>query len=171
MLTLRPTSACAIALALVMPIAGAQTTYRWIDRASGQTVFSDQPPPPGSKLLESRPGRPAVSDPASNYALRQAVEKYPVTLYTMTRCLDPCRLARELLNRRGIPFAETRVDTAEMQDELAARLGGEISIPSLFVGTQIFRGFEATAWNNLLDLASYPTSAPYGAKPSGVFAP
>jgi len=98
-----------------------------------------------------------------------AAERFPVTLYTLSRCLEPCRLARDLLNGRGVPFTESLADTAEEQDALAARLGGEIAIPSLFVGTQGFRGFEATAWHNLLDLAGYPASAPYGAKPSGIF--
>ena len=30
------------------PLAGAQTTYRWVDQKTGQTVFSDQPPPPAA---------------------------------------------------------------------------------------------------------------------------
>jgi hypothetical protein len=40
-------------------------------------------------------------------------------------------------------------------------------VPALKVGKQSFRGFEAAAWNNLLDLAGYPKTAPYGSKPSG----
>lgn len=160
-----------IVLALAGTSVAAQTTYRWVDKASGQTVFSDQPPPPGVKPAQVKAGATPANAPAVPYATRVAAERYPVTLYTMARCLDPCRQARELLNHRGIPFAEKMANTAEEQDELAARLGSEVSIPSLFVGTQSFRGFEATAWNNLLDLAGYPTSAPYGTKPSGIFSP
>ena len=54
--------------------------------------------------------------------------------------------------------------------ELTKRLGSEAATPSIFVGQQSFKGFESGAWNNLLDLAGYPKSAPYGAKPSGAFA-
>jgi len=148
----------------------AQTLYRWVDRASGQTVFSDRPPPPGSTATAVKSEAAAAADDTPlPYAVRLAAERFPVTLYTLSRCLEPCRLARDLLNGRGVPFTESLADTAEEQDALAARLGGEIAIPSLFVGTQGFRGFEATAWHNLLDLAGYPASAPYGAKPSGIF--
>ena len=54
--------------------------------------------------------------------------------------------------------------------ELTGRLGSEAATPTLFVGQQSFKGLEAGAWNNLLDLAGYPKSAPYGTKPSGAFA-
>ena len=54
--------------------------------------------------------------------------------------------------------------------ELARILGSEATVPSLIVGQQNFKGFESNAWNNLLDLAGYPKSAPYGAKASGTFA-
>jgi len=40
-------------------------------------------------------------------------------------------------------------------------------VPALKVGKQSFRGFEAGAYNNLLDLAGYPKTAAYGGKPSG----
>ena len=41
-------SVLAVLLGVVLTTpAAAQTTYRWIDKASGQTVYSDQPPPPG----------------------------------------------------------------------------------------------------------------------------
>ena len=49
-------------------------------------------------------------------------------------------------------------------------MGNETFVPGLKVGSQTFPGFEAGSWNNLLDLAGYPTSAPYGSKPSGAFA-
>ena len=42
-------------------------------------------------------------------------------------------------------------------------LVGDFFVPSIKVGKQSFRGFEAGAYNNLLDLAGYPKSA---AKPA-----
>ena len=150
-------------------VAGAQTTYRWVDK-SGQTVFSDLPPPPGTQQVVTRNRAERGDDQPLSYATRQAAEKYPVLLYTSATCIETCKLARDLLNGRGVPFSEKMIATQEDNDELAKRLGGEASVPSLFVGPQMFKGFESGAWHNLLDLASYPESAPYGAKPSGVFA-
>ena len=45
----------AIALAL-SPLATAQTTYKWIDKTTGRTVYSDQPPPDytGSRMFLRR---------------------------------------------------------------------------------------------------------------------
>jgi glutaredoxin len=103
------------------------------------------------------------------YATRQAAEKFPVTLYTAANCVDACKQARDLLNGRGVPFSEKMLNSEQEIAELSKRLGGEAATPSIFVGQQSFKGFESGAWNNLLDLAGYPKSAPYGAKPSGAF--
>ena len=152
-------------------LAGAQTTYRWVDQASGQTVFSDQPPPPGTPGV-IRVGQEATdSEPQVPYATRQAAEKYPVTLFTAASCTDTCSQARDLLNQRGVPFTEKMLNTEEEHAEFSKQMGSkDVMVPSLIVGQQRFRGLESGAWNNLLDLAGYPKSAPYGAKPSGAFA-
>lgn len=155
---------------LATTLAGAQTTYRWIDPTSGGTVISDQPPPPGAKQIVKQKAGEESSAQQLPYATRQAVEKFPVTLYTSANCVDGCKEGRDLLNGRGVPFSEKMLkDQAEI-DALGKQLGGEASVPSIFVGRQSFKGFESGAWNNLLDLAGYPKTAPYGAKPSGAFA-
>lgn len=153
-------------------LASAQTTYRWVDQASGQTVYSDQPPPPGTPGVVKVGGEAREAAPQVPYATRQAAEKYPVTLYTAASCTDPCTQARDLLNQRGVPFTEKMLNTDEDQAEYARQMGSKESamVPSLIVGQQRFRGLESGAWNNLLDLAGYPKSAPFGAKPSGAFA-
>ena len=148
----------------------AQTTYRWIDK-SGQTIYSDQPPPSGARQVV-RSGAPERSDDAPlPYATRRAAEKVPVTLYTAANCVEPCERARALLNGRGVPFSEKLLQSEDDLAELARELGGEANVPTLFVGRQRVTSFESVAWNNLLDLAAYPRTAPYGAKPSGAFAP
>lgn len=149
--------------------AGAQTTYRWIDKTTGQTVFSDQPPPPGTKVIETREGKTQDDERQLPYAARQAAEKYPVTLYTSANCAEVCANARALLNGRGVPFAEKLLTVQEEIAEVAKQMGNDSFIPGLKVGAQNFAGFEAGSWNNLLDLAGYPKTAPYGSKPSGVF--
>ena len=155
---------------LAAAAAGAQTTYRWIDKSSGQTVFSDQAPPPGARQVVKQTSAAQVDDQQLPYATRQAAEKFPVTLYTTANCIEACQQARNLLNGRGIPFAEKMLKNEQEFAELARLLSSEAGVPSLLVGQQSLRGLADDAWNNLLDLAGYPKSAPYGARPSGAFA-
>ena len=154
---------------LVTSWVAAQTTYRWVDKTTGQTVFSDQPPPAGATKVVKLNGAEPTAEKQIPYATRNASEKFPVTLYTAASCVDECKQARDLLNGRGTPFTEKMLKSDAEIADLTKKLGSEASVPSLFVGTQSFKGFETTAWNNLLDLAGYPKSAPYGAKPSGAF--
>ena len=156
------TTVFCVALAL-SSLAGAQTTYRWIDKATGKTVFSDQPPPPGAKSVTVREGKEPGSERQMNYATRQAAEKYPVTLYTAFNCTEVCADARAFLNGRGIPFTERLLKSEQEISDAAKEIGSESFVPGLKVGSQRFAGFDAGAWNNLLDLAAYPKSAPYAA--------
>ena len=139
-------------------------TYRWLDSA-GRTVVSDTPPPGKSKGVVTAGGKAEAGD-NTPFATKKAAEAFPVTLYTSADCVAECKQARDLLNSRGIPFAEKMVQTQEQIDELK-QLVGDIFVPALKVGNQRFRGFEAGAYNNLLDLAGYPKTAAYGSKPSG----
>ena len=161
---------CLLIALCLTSVSYAQTTYRWIDKATGQTIFSDQPPPPGIKAAVIKSGGEQADKEGLPYATRQAAMKYPVTLFTAANCVDMCKQAREVLNARGIPFAEKMLKSQEEFDAASRKLGSEVAVPSLLVGDQSFKGLEASAWNNLLDLAGYPASAPFGAKASGVFA-
>ena len=153
MLCLALSSACAVA-----------ETYRWVDPA-GRTVISDTPPP-GRAHSVAKAGASNGNTDGLPFAVKQAVESFPVTLYTSADCVNECKQARDLLNARGVPFTEKMLQTPQDFDELKA-LVGDAFIPSLKVGKQSFRGFEAGSYNNLLDLAGYPKTAPYGAKPYG----
>jgi len=139
-------------------------TYRWVDPA-GRTVISDTPPP-GRMHSVSKAGASAADDDGLPFAVKRAAENFPVTLYTSADCTTQCKDGRDLLNGRGVPFAEKMLQSQEDVSELK-QLVGDAFVPALKVGKQSFRGFEAGAWNNLLDLAGYPKSAPYGSKPSG----
>jgi glutaredoxin len=155
---------------LTTSLAVAQNTYRWVDKDTGQTIFSDQPPPPGAKHVVTITAGERIDEQQLPYATRQAAEKFPVTLYTTATCVDECKQARDMLNRRGIPFLEKMLKSNEESAELSKILGSEAAVPSLIVGQQTFKGLDSGAWSNLLDLAGYPKSAPYGARPSGTFA-
>jgi hypothetical protein len=147
------------ALSFVFPC-GAQVTYRWVTKA-GETVYSDQPPPLGTRFekMEGGAGESAQTLP---YATRLAQEKYPVTLYTVAGCKNACVNARGLLNGRGVPFSEKSIASAEEFAKVAKEMGNENFVPALEVGSQKLPGFDAGAWNNLLDLAGYPKTVPPG---------
>ena len=156
-----------LCLALASTYASAEA-YRWVD-STGRTIISDSPPPSNAKNVEKMGGNSENADGLS-FAVRKAKENFPVTLYTSADCTSDCKQARDVLNARGVPFTEKMLQKAEDANELK-QLVGDVFIPSLKVGKQSFRGFEAAAYNNLLDLAGYPKSAPYGSKPSGSLAP
>lgn len=152
-----------IGLAVASVCVQAQT-YRWVDSA-GRTVISDTPPPGKVKSIAKSGDSPESGDKLP-FATKKAMEAFPVTLYTSADCVTECKEARDLLNGRGVPFTEKMVQKQEEVEELK-QLVGDAYVPTLKVGNQRNRGFEAGAYNNLLDLAGYPKSAPYGSKPSG----
>ena len=162
---MRPLFILCLALASTSALA---ETYRWVDSA-GRVMISDTPPPSTAKGV-AKLGESSESTEGLPFALRKAKENFPVTLYTSADCTTDCQQARDMLNGRGIPFSEKMLQKAEDANELK-QLVGDVFIPSLKVGKQSFRGFEAGAYNNLLDLAGYPKSAPYGNKPSGGLPP
>lgn len=151
-----------ICLALACTSAFAET-YRWVD-STGRVIVSDTPPPgKAQKLVKTGDGE---SGDNQSFAVKRAAENFPVTLYTSADCVSECKQARDLLNARGVPFSEKMLQKQEDLDELK-KLVGDTFVPSLKVGKQASRGFEAGSYNNLLDLAGYPKTAPYGSKPAG----
>ena len=156
-----------LCLALASTCAAAEA-YRWVD-PTGRVIITDIEPPKTAKGVAKLEGSSENTD-GLPFALRKAKEDFPVTLYTAADCTTNCQQARDMLNGRGIPFTEKMLQKAEDANELK-QLVGDVFIPSLKVGKQSFRGFEAGAYNNLLDLAGYPKSAPYASKPSGGLPP
>lgn len=144
--------------------AGAQTVYRVV-QPDGRVVFTDRPP------TTAAPG-PGASGPAADggpglpYELRQAVARFPVTLYSGTDC-TPCDAGRQLLAARGVPFAERTVTTPEDLEALR-RMGGEGSLPLLAIGAQRINGYAPANWMQYLDAAGYPRASllPPGYRPS-----
>jgi glutaredoxin len=154
-------------LILCLALAGTASfaeTYRWVDSA-GRVVISDTPPPGKAKSV-AKSGESTADEGFMSFETKKAVDNFPVTLYTSADCIAECKQARELLNGRGIPFTEKMLQKQEDVDELK-KLIGDAFVPALKVGKQTTRGFDASAYNNLLDLAGYPKSAPLGSKPSG----
>ncbi|WP_225783484.1 glutaredoxin domain-containing protein [Xenophilus sp. Marseille-Q4582] len=154
----------ALGLLFLAGAAGAQNLYRSVD-AHGRVTYSDRPPAAGSAPPSSSTGAAghgaagaaaAAATGALPYALRQTVQRYPVTLYTKNDC-EPCAAGRTLLQTRGIPFEERTVGTP--QDAAALeRLSGQNALPLLTVGSQQLKGFSDGEWSRYLDAAGYAPS-------------
>ncbi len=146
---------------LALFVAGtAHAQYKWADQ-DGAINYGDRLPPAGARVLAT-PRGPVASASADTvalpYALRGAVERYPVTLYTTPSCA-PCELGRAHLNKRGIPFSE-RTITRQADADALRKLGlsGTI-LPGLVVGREGLDGFESGAWDRMLDAGGYPKTS------------
>jgi len=143
-------------------VAQSQTLYRWVDK-DGKVYYTDQPPPPTAKKIQEKKLDTGSSIETSGltFEQRKAVENFPVTLYTTVDCASECTMARDLLKRRGSPFSEKSLRTAEDAIAFKKTFGSaETTIPSLSVGNQKLKGFNESAWHGLLDAAGYPRNAP-----------
>ncbi len=135
-------------------------TYRWLDQ-SGKVHYGDVPSEEAAQIEQKKFGvTPEPVDANLPYATRIARQNFPVTLYYASNCGDPCQQARDLLNKRGIPFTEKNLVTKEEVDAFKLKSGGN-RVPTLNVGKSWIKNFEAGQWNSELDIAGYPKTAPY----------
>ncbi len=151
--SLRPWVALAALLLSALP---AHAQFKVVG-PDGKITYSDRPPPAadGRAAPVGRAGSTTAASEASlPFALRQVMVKFPVVLYTASQC-DACELGRALLTRRGIPFAERTATTNEDKEAWQRVVGGQ-EAPVMRVGSQLLRGFTASAWDETLDVAGYP---------------
>ena len=155
----------AAALACVFAAQAQTNVYRWVDK-EGKVHFSDAPPPADAKdATQKRLGGGETDDTQLPYATQVAARRNPVTLYTGTKCGEPCVKARELLAQRGIPFTE--LDAQNNADAQAAlkKLIGALEVPVLVVGESNTKGYEEIQWQASLDSAGYPRTRLPGQAP------
>ena len=150
------TALLAVLLALGLGAAQAQQLYRWTDE-KGRVHITDTPPPASAKGVRKAgaPKPEPAPAPQPSFELTQAMKDFPVTLYTSPDCKSACAEARETLNKRGVPFREVQVADEDGVEGLK-RATGANQVPAIVVGKSVHRGFEANAWNALLDSARYP---------------
>jgi glutaredoxin len=156
-----------LAAALLLPaLAAAQANvYRWVDK-DGKVHYSDTPPPePAKSLTQKRVGGGYAESTQLPYATQVAMQKSPVTMFTGADCGEPCKLGRELLSKRGIPFSERDAQANGDDAEALKKLVGGIEVPVLTVGSSKVKGFEEGAWHSALDGAGYPRTALPGQVP------
>lgn len=146
--------AISVASAATFTAVPAQALYKVVG-PDGKVTYTDQPSVSPENKVQSVGARGGVAnDVALPFELRQAAQRYPVTLYVASDC-PPCDAGRQLLRQRGIPFSEKLVTTADDSSALQ-RLTGATSLPALTVGAQVVRGWQREDWMSYLDAAGYP---------------
>lgn len=148
------TAAVGLMAGLVSVSALAQGVYRIVG-PDGRVSYSDQPPPAtNARPVAAAPGAAGGASAQLPFELRQVSNRYPVTLYTSSECA-PCNSGRNMLNARGIPYAEKSIGTNEDAEALK-RLSGQASLPFLTIGSQQIKGYSDSEWTQFLDAAGYP---------------
>ena len=146
-------------MALLPMLAASQAIYRIVG-PDGRVTVSDKPPASNEKATALSPGGRAAQGEAAGdmpFELREAMNRYPVTLYTGDNC-EPCGVARSLLQRRGVPYTERTITTAQDVDALR-RLGMEATVPTATIGGQRLKGYSEGEWSDYLDAAGYPKTS------------
>lgn len=163
----RTDSIAFLVIAALATLSGAvHAQYKWV-APDGTVSYGDQPPPQADKVNRSVVASPPpVGDPTLPYALRTAVARYPVKLYSGASC-GPCDAARQHLAKRGVPFTEQVLRTQADLDALKREGFTNTDVPAISVGRSRQTGFEAGAWDAMLDAAAYPKTSmlPPGWKP------
>ncbi len=149
----------AAVLLLTLLAAPAWAQYKVVAPDGSVTYTDRQPGAPNLRVTSM--GRnaqaAAMAEVGLPIELRQAANRYPVTLYTTSDCV-PCDSGRKLLQQRGVPYSERRIVSEE--DALALdRLIGARTIPALTVGAQPLRGYSEADWTSYLDAAGYPSES------------
>jgi len=145
-----------LAICFFLCVSSAQAQmYRWVD-ADGRIHFSDKPP--AKYLPKNHDIRDGSESGAGglNYVLSQAMQNFPVTLYTSGEC-PPCNDGRAYLKKRGIPFTEKTIKTNDDNAKLK-EAGGNGQLPFLTIGRHSHTGFTESEWGTTLTAAGYPES-------------
>ncbi len=152
--------AAAVLACSLVAVAPATAMYKVV-QPDGSVTYTDRPPLSGNARVTplgrdaaSVAGAAASSEGALPFALRQAMQRYPVTLYTSADCA-PCASGRQLLQQRGVPFTERLILTVDDAAALERLVGGR-TVPALTIGNQPLRGLAQADWTAYLDAAGYP---------------
>jgi glutaredoxin len=131
--------------------------FRWND-FNGQINYGDRPPPDAQNVI--RIDLMTIGENTQSllpYLVRRAASNFPVMLFTSKNC-PPCVTARDFLNKRGIPFAERTLQTADDSMEFK-RLTGAEGVPVATLGSKPLIAFDPDEWNNALDATGYPATS------------
>ncbi len=99
-----------VAMLLGGAAVGALAQYKIVG-PDGKVTYTDKPPAP-SDIRVGGNNAPAAGNGAFPYETRQAMSRYPVTLYASRNCA-PCDDVRSWLRQHAIPFNEYTVVTSD----------------------------------------------------------
>lgn len=131
---------------------GALAQYKIVG-PDGKVTYTDKPP----TAQDIRPDKGGAAAPTAGglpYETRQAMAKYPVTLYSAKSCPN-CDNARQALRGRGVPFNEYSITTDSDFAAFQSRIGGS-TLPVVTIGSQTLKGYSANDLSGYLDAAGYP---------------
>ncbi len=154
--TARLSRLAVVALLLGGTTVAALAQYRIVG-PDGKVTYTDKPPTAQDIKLPSGNGASTGGTPGVPYETRQAMAKYPVTLYAARNC-PPCDQARQALRQRGVPFNEYSVNSNADITALQSRFGGT-TMPVVSVGGQSMKGYSPNDLTGYLDAAGYPAQA------------
>jgi len=146
-----------IAMVLLVGIQPAFATklYKWVDEY-GNVTYKDTPPTDENIKYKEEDINGGSASGGS--AADEAAEKFPVVLYSTPSC-SACNSARAYLQSRGIPFQDKDVEgNGELQQELKKK-AGEVSVPTILIGSKVMRGYVQSLLEGELDAAGYPKEA------------
>lgn len=147
-----------LALTALLAAGSAAAQYKVIG-PDGTVTYTDRPPTANTSakvtpMTRAAAAAQAAAESGLPYELQQVASRYPVTLFAQADC-SACDAARNLLQQRGVPYAEKQIVTDE--DVLALeRLVGGRTVPSAIIGGQALRGLSPSEWDSYLDAAGYP---------------
>ena len=155
----RNTLIAVLVTTLAVAPAYAAKLYKWVDER-GNVSYQDRPPPEGAGRVEEKTLREGRGGDSGNPAAAEAAAKSPVTLYMVPKC-SPCDMARTYLRKRGVPFTEVNVSekNVQAQQEMLKKIG-ELSVPTITVGSKVMQGYVESLLAGELDQAGYPKPDP-----------
>jgi glutaredoxin len=144
-----------LAATLAVAPAYAGKLYKWVDE-QGNVSYQDRPPPEGRGKVEEKTVSEGRAGASGSPAAAEAAAKAPVTLYMVPKC-SPCDMARTYLKKRGVPFSEINVSekNPQAQQEMVKKIG-ELSVPTITVGSKVMQGYVESLLAGELDQAGYP---------------
>ena len=143
-----------VTMLAVVP-AYAAKLYKWVDER-GNISYQDRPPPEGVGKVEEKNLREGGGSDSGSPAAAEAAAKSPVTLYMVPKC-SSCDSARVYLKKRKVPFSEINVSekNPQAQQDMVKKFG-ELSVPTLTVGSKVMQGYVESLLAGELDQAGYP---------------
>lgn len=153
---LQSSSLFATAVGLALLSAGPAWALYKVVAPDGRVTYTDRPPADRPAATLKTNGS-VVSTAGLPFELQKVANQYPVTFYSSSTCA-PCDAARQMLQSRGIPYAEKTVETSEDILTLQKREGVQ-QLPVLKVGSKQLVGFAQADWLAYLDAAGYPAKS------------